>query len=97
MPCCCLKAIGNVLEQQVVEVVAAELGVAVAGQHLDDALLGLDDGDVEGAAAEVVDEHAPQVGLVGVVGQRGGRRLVEDADDFQPGQLGAGFRPFRNR
>ena len=32
-----LEAVADVLEQQVVEVVAAELGVAVAGQHLDDA------------------------------------------------------------
>ena len=28
-----------------------------------------------------------QVALAGIVGQRGGGRLVEDADDFQPGQF----------
>ena len=79
--------VADVLEQQIVEVVAAELRVAVAGQHLDDAFLGLHDGHVEGAAAEVVDEHAAQLALAGVVGQRGGGRLVEDAHHFQPGQL----------
>ena len=48
------------LEQQIVEVVAAELGVAVAGEDFDDAFLGLHDGDVEGAAAQIVDEDAVQ-------------------------------------
>ena len=78
------EAVGDEVHEQVVEVVAAELRVAVAGQHLDDALLGLDDGHVEGATAEVVDEHPLEFFVVGVVGQRGGGRLVEDADDFQP-------------
>ena len=56
-----LEPVADVLEQEIVEVVAAELGVAVTGQHLDDAFLGLDDGDVERAAAQIVDEHAPHL------------------------------------
>ena len=62
MPCCGLEFQDDVLEEQLVEVVAAELGVAVAGEDFDDAFLGLDDGDVEGAAAEIVDEDAVQLG-----------------------------------
>ncbi len=82
-----LESIADQLHQEIVEVVAAQLGVAMAGQHLDDAFLDLDDGDVEGAAAQVIDEHAPPFGLVGVVGERGGGRFVEDADDLKAGQF----------
>ena len=59
------EAVADVIEQQLVEVVAAELGVAVAGEDLDDALLDLRDRDVEGAAAEVVDEQSFSVPRVG--------------------------------
>jgi hypothetical protein len=42
-------------DEQVVDVVAAEVGVAVGGDDFEDAVVELEDGDVEGAAAEVVD------------------------------------------
>ena len=41
--------------QQLVDVVAAQVRVAVGRQHLEDAVLDAEDRDVEGAAAEVVD------------------------------------------
>src|SRR5207249_4459288 len=70
-----------------VKIVAAQLRIAVAGQHLDNALLSLHDGHVEGSATKVVDEHAAQGGLARVVSQGRGRRLVEDAHDLQAGQF----------
>ena len=42
-------------EEQVVNVVAAEVSVAVGGDDFEDAVVELEDGDVEGASAEVVD------------------------------------------
>ena len=71
-----------------VPVVAAELGVARGGLDLEDAVADLEDGDVERPAAEVEDED----GLVGVllvepVGQRGRRRLVDDAEHLEAGDL----------
>ena len=42
------EAVADEPEQAMVEVVAAELGVAVAGEDLDDPLLDLRDRDVEG-------------------------------------------------
>jgi len=43
------------LRQPLVQVVAAQPGVAVRGQDLEDAAVQLQDGDVERTAAEVVD------------------------------------------
>ena len=45
----------DLLHQQKVDVVAAEMGVAVGRQHLEDAVLDAQDRNVERAAAEVVD------------------------------------------
>ena len=82
-----VEAVADVVEEQLIEVVAAELRVAVAGEDLDHAVLDLGDRDVERAAAQVVDEEAFLLPRVGVVGEDGGGRLVDDPDDFQPGQL----------
>ena len=82
-----LKFGDDVAQQQVVEIVAAELCVAVAGEHLDDAFLRLHERDIERAAAEVIDEDAVQMAVLRIVGERGGGRLVEDAHDLQAGQL----------
>ena len=81
------ELVADEVEQQLVEVVAAELGIAVAGQDLDDAVLDLGQRDVEGAAAQVVDQQPLHLGGVRVVGQDGGGRLVDDPDDLQAGQL----------
>ncbi len=73
-----------------VEVLATQEGIPVGGQHLELMLaldLGdLDDGDVEGAAAQVIDGDllvAPL--LVHAVGEGGGGGLVDDALDVEAG------------
>jgi hypothetical protein len=78
------------LDDAVVEVVAAEVGVAVGRDDLDDVLGDLEDRDVEGAAAEVVDRDDLLLGGAGLalaeaVGERGGGRLVDDALDLEAG------------
>ena len=81
------EGIADVIEQELIEVVAAKLGVAVAGEDLHDAVLDLGDGDVERAASQVIDEQAFAVPGMRVVGQDGGGRLVDDPDDLEPGEL----------
>jgi hypothetical protein len=75
------------VDDHLVDVVAAQVGVAVGGQHLDDLVADLEDGDVEGAAAEVVDGDLLVRLLVEAVGQRRGGGLVDDAPDVQAGDL----------
>ena len=73
------------LGQRLVEVVAAEVGVARRGQHLEDAVVELEDGDVEGPAAEVVDRDLlPRLCLVEAVGQGGRGGLVEEPQHVEP-------------
>ena len=75
------------VDHALVEVVAAEVGVAVRGLHLHDALAHLEHRDVEGAAAEVVDRDRLVLLLVEAVGERRGGRLVDDAQHLEARDL----------
>ena len=75
------------LDDALVEVVTAQMRVAVGGFHLDDAFAHLENGDIEGAAAEIVDGDRLVLLLVEAVRQSGGGRLVDDAHDLEPGDL----------
>jgi hypothetical protein len=55
-----LELVGQEVDDHLVEVVAAEVGVAVGRRDLEDALGEVEDRDVVGAAAEVVDRDLPR-------------------------------------
>ena len=78
-----LELIREIIDQAHVEVLAAQEGVAVGGLHLEHAVADLQHRDVERAAAEVVHGDALAILLVETVGQRGGGRLVDDAQHLQ--------------
>ena len=83
-----LELAGQILDQAHVEVLAAEEGVAVGRLHLEHAVADLQNGDVEGATAEVVDGDGLGILLlVEAVGERGRGRLIDDAQHFQAGDL----------
>ena len=82
-----LELAREVLDDAHVEVFAAEEGVAVGRLHLEEALVDLEDRDVEGAAAEVIDRDRLGAGLVEAVGERRRRRLVDDAQHLEAGDL----------
>ncbi len=68
-----------------VQVVAAQGRVAAGRQHLEHALLQPQHGEVEGAAAQIVDRVKSFGALVQTVGQRRRRRLVHQAQHFEAG------------
>ena len=74
-----------------VEVVAAQMGVAVGGFHFDDAFADFEDRDVERAAAKVVHGDGFVLLLVQAVSERRRRGLVDDALHVQPGDLSGIF------
>ena len=79
--------LGDVAEQALVEVVAAERGIAARGQHFEHALRQLEDRDVERAAAQVVHGEHAFLAVVEAIRDGGGRRLGQQAQHVQAGQL----------
>ena len=83
----------DVVDDALVEVLAAQEGVTVGGEHLELLLAvhvgQVDDGHVERAAAQVIDDDLAVLvaALVHAEGQRSCGRLVNDALDFQTGDL----------
>ena len=65
-----LELVGEVAEEPHVEVLAAEEGIAVGGLDLEHPVADLQDRDVEGAAAQVVDRDGAAALLVEAVGER---------------------------
>ena len=78
------------VHKRVVDVVAAKVRVAVRGKNLVDiAFAGgdeLQDGDIERAAAKIVDGNVAALLFVQAIGERGSGRLVDQAQDFEAGK-----------
>ena len=76
---------GHPVHNTLVKVVAAQTVVAGGGQHLDDAIIDVQDGHIEGAAAQVIDHDLLGVLLVHAIGQGRGGGLVDDTLHVQTG------------
>src|SRR6266436_4501438 len=81
--------------QKIVDIVAAEVRVAVGGEHLIDIALArgdeFQDGNIKRAAAEIVDGHAATLFFMQAVGERRGSRLVDETENFQTGDFAGVF------
>ena len=73
-----LELVNEVLGDACVEVVAAQTVVAGGSENLDDTVADLEDGNVEGAAAEVIDHDLLIAFLIQAVCKCGRGRLVDD-------------------
>ena len=79
------ELVGEIVDDPGVEILAAQEGVAVGRLHLEDAVADLQDRDVEGAAAQVIDRDGAGALLLEAVGERRRRRLVDDAQHLEAG------------
>ena len=86
-----LELVGDVVDQHFVEVVAAQVRIAVGADHAEHAVGHFQHRDVERAAAQVEDHDLLVLFPIQAVGQGRGRRLVDDPRDFQPGDLAGVF------
>ena len=84
-PVVALELVGKIVDETLVEIVAAEAVIAGRGEDLLHTVAHFDDGNVEGAAAEVVDHDLLTLLLIDAVGQGGRRRLIDDAADVEAG------------
>jgi hypothetical protein len=82
-----LELFGQIVDHAFVEVLAAQEGVAVGGLHLEDAVADLEDRNVEGPAAQVVDRDRTATALLEPVGERGRSRLIDDAQHLEAGNF----------
>ena len=71
------------LDDLLVNVVAAQMRVAVGGLHFHDTFADFQRGDVKGSAAQVVHGDGLVLLLIQAVGQRRRRRLVDDAHHLE--------------
>ena len=78
-------------QQQVVDVVAAQVRVAVCGLHLEDAVAQFEDRNVERAAAQVINGNGAHFRAVQSVGQSGCGGLVDQPQHLQPGHAARVF------
>ena len=85
MPAVLFEFVENPIHEAVVPVVAAQVRVAVGGLHFEHAVADFQHGNVERAAAQVIDGDFLVLLLVEAVGERRGGRLVDDAEHFEAG------------
>src|SRR5713101_4812322 len=73
--------------QQIINIVATEMRVAIGRKHLIDVALAggdqLQNGNVESAAAEIINGDAAALRLMQAISKRGGRRLVDEPKNFE--------------
>ena len=81
------ELIDNPVDNPLVDVVSAQVGVSVGGLDLHHAFAHFQDGDVEGAAPEIVDGDGLVFLLVQAVGQSGRGGLVDDSQNLQTGDF----------
>ncbi len=83
-----LLEVGNHMADQMdIEILTTQVGVTVGRLDLKDTVLDLQDGDIEGTTAKIVDSDNAVSLLLKTVGQSSSGRLVDDTKNVQTGNL----------
>ena len=82
-----LELLHQPVDNPLIEVVAAQVRIAVGGFHLHNSIAYFQNRNIEGAAAEIVDRDGFVLLLIKAIGQRGSGRLIDDSHHFQAGNL----------
>ncbi|EHH04711.1 putative NAD-specific glutamate dehydrogenase [Agrobacterium tumefaciens CCNWGS0286] len=80
-----LELAGQIFDETHVEVFTAKEGITIGGLHFENAVADFQNGNIEGAAAKVVNGDGLAVLLVEAVSKRCRGRLVDDAQNIQTG------------
>ena len=80
-----LELIDQPVDNALVDVIATQVRIAVSGLDFDDAFADFEDGNVEGAAAKVIDGYGFVLLFVEAVSKRGRGGLIDDALDVETG------------
>src|SRR5205085_7220099 len=76
------ELIGQPINNALVEVITTQVGIAISRLDLKDAFTQLQNGDVEGSTAKVIDGDRFVLLLVQTISQRGSGRLVDNAQNL---------------
>lgn len=82
-----LELLNNVADQGNIEILTTQVGITVSGLDLEDTLLDLQNGDIEGTTTEIVDSDNAVSLLLETVGKSGSSGLVNNTEDVQTGNL----------
>ncbi|KAF5326355.1 hypothetical protein D9611_000923 [Ephemerocybe angulata] len=81
-----LVLLDEVLDDTVIEILTAEMGVTSGGQDLEDTVVDGEKGDIESSSSEIVDDDLGLTALlVETVGDGGSGGLVDDTEDMETG------------
>ena len=82
-----LEGVSQVVDDALIEVIAAQVVVTGSSQYLLDAIAHLNDGYIEGTAAQVVNHDLLVVFLINAISQGSSGGLVDDTAHIQAGNL----------
>lgn len=82
-----LELANHVANQVDIEILTTKVCVTVGGFDLEDTVLDLEDGDIEGTTTKIVDGDNAVSLLLQTIGQGGGSRLVDDTENVKTGNL----------
>jgi hypothetical protein len=83
----CFELGDEPLDDALVEIVAAQVRVAIGGLDFDNAFADFQNGNIKGAAAEVIHGDGLVLLFVEAIGKRGRGGLVDDALDVEAGDF----------